>query len=96
MATGHDGRMRGKEGPQQVGSSPTGGLDRVIGPEYTAVVHRVCSWCSVEFAREAWKRRKEKEITTWGICPSCRELREGAITDGERNGGPTAKDDAMR
>ena len=50
----------------------------MIDSERATVVHRVCSWCAAEFARERWKRREEAEIITWGICPACFELREGA------------------
>ncbi len=35
------------------------------------VVHRVCSWCSMQFADETWRLANADEITTWGICPSC-------------------------
>ena len=60
----------------------------MIATERTTVVHRVCSWCSRELRQEKWKRRAEHaengdaEITTWGICPRCFELREGASNAG--------------
>lgn len=47
------------------------------------VVHRVCSWCGSEFARETWFRADQAEITTWGICPRCLEPR---MRDGARRG----------
>jgi len=45
------------------------------------LVHRVCSWCRTEFARETWVVESEAEITTWGICSRCLEcrLRENVV-----------------
>lgn len=45
---------------------------------YPAVFRRVCAWCGLELARERRALSGEAEITTWGICPDCLELREGA------------------
>ena len=36
-------------------------------------VHRVCSWCSLQFANETWTLARFDELTTWGICPDCLE-----------------------
>ena len=41
--------------------------------ELDTEVHRVCSWCSLQFANEIWSLARYDEITTWGICPDCLE-----------------------
>ena len=60
------------------GSLTTGRTSReTIGGWRLVVVHRVCSWCRREFAREHWLRPNDDEVTTWGICTHCIGLREG-------------------
>ncbi len=56
-----------------------------------ALVHRVCSWCRTEFARETWLEESEAEITTWGMCPRCLEcrLRENVVRSEISRGGCT-------
>jgi hypothetical protein len=62
-----------------------------------AVFRRVCAWCGLELARERRALSGEAEITTWGICPDCLELREGmgkvdardrSMSAGRRSDGP--------
>ena len=52
----------------------------------SAVCRRVCAWCGAELARETWAQSGEAELTTWGICPSCLELREemGGVLSSEQ------------
>jgi len=50
---------------------------RYAGEPRPAVFRRVCAWCGLELARERWALSGDAEITTWGICPDCLELREG-------------------
>ena len=56
-----------------------------------ALVHRVCSWCRTEFARETWLEESKAEITTWGMCSRCLECRlREEVVHGEISSGGCA------
>ena len=52
--------------------------------ELVTEVHRVCSWCRLQFASESWKLARADQITTWGVCPDCLEQLRAACMQRRR------------
>ncbi|MAJ61231.1 MAG: hypothetical protein CBC48_15440 [bacterium TMED88] len=72
--------------PRSVPNSAPSELEATGDGRRSAICRRVCAWCGAELARENWAQSGEAELTTWGICPSCLELREemGGVMSSEQ------------